>query len=171
MTQQTVEQLKAEVEKLTDKVSQLIGEKRKVQGERDELKAQFDMLEGESAANKEKLEYLTIHAPRLDEVEAIAYTGMKDTLWRELNIHFNIARTEAGDIFTDKEGEPITVEGKPVPMTAEGIRTLSANDLMEGLPSMIKASGMSGGGATGSNGVSTSYSTKTSAPKVQFGMR
>lgn len=164
----TVEELQAEVLKLNDKVAQLIGEKRKVQSERDELLQSVQALKTDNAEHKDRLEYLTVHAPRMDMLESVAANGMADLLLREIKHNFDIAE---GDVLTTKEGEPLKVEGKPVTLSVEGIAMLSEHKLMNGIGSMLKGSGASGGGALGGSSTGFAQTTNNDKPKQHFGMR
>lgn len=171
MTDKTLDELKAEVSKLNDKITQVIGEKRRVQSERDELAATLETLQAENKTTQDRLEDLTIHAPRIDTVSQIAANGMTDLLWREINHNFDIERTDDGDILKTKAGEPVTAEGKPVTLSVEGIKLLSEHKLMDGISSMIKGNGATGGGALGNNGSGATQQTPQAPQRMQFGMR
>lgn len=171
MTDKTLDELKAEVTKLNDKITQVIGEKRRVQSERDELAATLETLQAEHQTTQDRLEDLTIHGPRMNTISEIAADGMQNLLWRELNHNFDIERTEDGDILKTKEGEPVTIDGKPVKLSVEGINLLSDHKLMGGIDSMIKGTGATGGGAIGNKGTAPAHSAPQSPQRMQFGMR
>ena len=168
---ESVEQLQSEIEKLRDKNAQLISEKRKAQGERDSLQEQLQTITTERDAALSEVKRITIDLPRADVLESVAVDGMSEVLQRELEHHFDIVRSDDGKDVFHKDGQPVEVEGKAVEFSADGIRVLYEKAGLK-IGAMLKGSGATGGGATGTGiGVRTESKQQPRQQNAQFGLR
>lgn len=170
--EKTIEQLENEIQKLREKNVQLLSEKKQVQAQRDEAKSQLDAVSAERDDLAEKYNYLTVELPRQDVLEQVAMPGASDMLYRELTHHFNIAKDEEGqDVFQDKEGNPLEVEGEPVPFTADGIKTLYESGVMQTIGHLLAGSRACGGGAGNTSASPTNIPRKEGSEVMRFGLK
>ena len=168
----TVESLQVEIEKLKDKNTQLLNEKRAMQAQRDDLAEKLAAADELLGITTDRLEYITVQLPRNEVLEQCAVSGSAELLGRELNYHFDIVRGEDGrDMLHTKTGEPATVQGDPVELTEQGIRSLYESGALKTIGSLLKSSGATGGGATGSVGQFSTLPQRSTPKAVQFGMR
>lgn len=169
----TVEQLQDEIQKLKDKNTQLLSEKRAAVAQRDEMAEKLAAVEKERDETTARLDYLTIQLPRDEILQAAAVEDSAEILWRELSHHVDVVRDDDGqDYFHDKEGKRLEHEGQPVTLTVKGLNALYDSGAVKTIGRLLKSSGATGGGATGSR--YRGYTTTDKAPTAKpsgFGLR
>lgn len=169
----TVEQLQDEIQKLKDKNTQLLSEKRAAVAQRDEMAEKLAAAEKQRDETTARLDYLTIQLPRDEILQAAAVEDSAEILWRELSHHVDVVRDDDGqDYFHDKEGKRLEHEGQPVTLTVKGLNALYDSGAVKTIGRLLKSSGATGGGATGSR--YRGYTTTDKAPTAKpsgFGLR
>ena len=169
----TVEQLQDEIQKLKDKNTQLLSEKRAAVAQRDEMAEKLAAAEKQRDETTARLDYLTIQLPRDEILQAAAAEDSAEMLWRELSHHVDVVRDDDGqDYFHDKEGKRLEHEGQPVTLTVKGLNALYDSGTVKTIGRLLKSSGATGGGATGSR--YRGYTTTDKAPTAKpsgFGLR
>lgn len=164
------EDYEASIQALRDKNAQILDEKRAMKAKLTEATEQLEAVTAERDHSMSELRRITIDQPRAEMIEAATVPGMAETAVREINHHFDI--TDEGDI-TDKEGNPVSVDGVALKYDADGVKALYSSGLCPALGHMLKGSGSSGGGATGSryrDDAGYSQPKKEEQPKRQYGL-
>lgn len=160
-----LQELRDEVERLKTHNEKLLAEKKKATSELSTLQETYDTLSAKVQVIDEK--------PIMDVYRAL--TGgeaLAGYLRHAFESEYKLSECDGEIIVTDTEGEPIKINDKPCPFTAEGVRELARERKSEVLDGLILLPVNSGGGSNNARGSVPPYRPQKQEPKtLNFGLK